>query len=305
MKINVELTLDDLVRSATGAPVDSFLSAESYLTGLRAWTLFSREDVIPACVELVTGLRRTCLWGLYVRALGFCESAVVLGKSPRHYQSLCSAERSVIELYVDMRLLQEDKVPDGVARFVAAVDIQKWKSARRLDDFLRTRPHLDPENTRAASSREFVHKYSGRIDKLRRAYFTDRKGRPTTPDHWTQTDILTRSRLLDEETECLVMESYDFRNFSVHSGLAGVIGMDQSGYEMQCAISLDTLFRCASRCLQVVQKEFQLSEVIEDFSRMSRLLDDIPQLALADLRLQRMGEASRVRILSSQQGDGH
>jgi hypothetical protein len=48
--------------------------------------------------------------GLYCRSVGFCRAASEL-QSVVHQQSLTSAERSVIELYVDMKLVPALKEP--------------------------------------------------------------------------------------------------------------------------------------------------------------------------------------------------
>ncbi len=63
-----------------------------------------------------------------------------------HQQSLTSAERSIIELYIDMELVHRNVIADAIEKFNAFTDYQKLKAARRIDTFsprilLSTRTH--------------------------------------------------------------------------------------------------------------------------------------------------------------------
>jgi hypothetical protein len=75
--------------------------------------------------------------------MGFAQTAVRL-QSPVHQQSLSSAERSVIELWIDMELLHRDVVPEGVEKILAFVDVQKLKARYAPGGFWLSRPRSNP-----------------------------------------------------------------------------------------------------------------------------------------------------------------
>jgi hypothetical protein len=99
--------------------------------------------------------RETILLGLYYRSIGFCRTATQL-KSAVHQQSLTSAERSVIELCVDMELIHRNAIPDAVEKFDAFTDVQKLRAARRIDRFFAENPELDSAPSSASVHREFT-----------------------------------------------------------------------------------------------------------------------------------------------------
>ena len=99
---------------------------------------------------------------------GFCRTAIEL-KSVIHQQSLTSAERSVIELYVDMELVHRNAIPDAVAKVIAFGDSQKLKAARRMDKFFTDNPGLDKQPSKATAHRAFIASEEQRIVQTGRA----------------------------------------------------------------------------------------------------------------------------------------
>ena len=114
-------------------------------------------------LELVD--REKVLLGLYYRSIGFCRTALEL-KSAVHQQALTSAERSLIELYVDMELIHRNVVPDSIEKFLAFADWQKLKAARRMDRFFADHPNLDSQPSKATAHRHFISTNGQRIEQL-------------------------------------------------------------------------------------------------------------------------------------------
>src|SRR5262245_46110513 len=101
MKFVNHLSSEDMLRS-TKIPETASLLAGTWLCLIEGCDLFAMETVNPL-IELWKGMNQremTCA-GLYYRILGFCKTVMLL-KSVVHQQSITSAERSVLELYVDM-----------------------------------------------------------------------------------------------------------------------------------------------------------------------------------------------------------
>src|SRR5207249_2657804 len=126
------------------------LLAGSYCCLLEAIDIFTQDLVNKVTTGLLNpSPRETVLIGFYYRSLGYCRTAIEL-KSVVHQQSLTSAERSVVELYVDMELIHRNVVADGVEKAIAFADVQKLKAAHRMDDFFAGNPGLDSNPSKAA-----------------------------------------------------------------------------------------------------------------------------------------------------------
>ena len=137
MWVEDKLTVDDVQR-ASGIPITPRAVAAAHVALLEACDTVCQEFVIPLIRQVPQPpLRQTALIGLFYRMMGFVQTAAQL-QSPVHQQSLTSAERSVIELWIDMELLHRDVRPDGVEKIVAFVDFQKLKELGGPCDSSRT-----------------------------------------------------------------------------------------------------------------------------------------------------------------------
>ena len=76
-------------------------------------------------------------------------------------QSITSAERSVLELYVDMELLHRDSIEHSVTKVLTFVDFQKLKAAKRVDRFYREHPALAKGRQSRSDHVEVLIRWSG------------------------------------------------------------------------------------------------------------------------------------------------
>lgn len=255
MYIENRLTDDDMQRAHDRSPVPPppTLLAGSYLSLLEAVDIFTEEAVHKLTTTMLSlAPRETVILGLYYRTIGFCRSAIQL-KSAIHQQSLTSAERSVIELYVDMELIYRNVIPSGVEKFTSFTDVQKLKAARRIDRFFSDNPELDLDPSRATAHREFINNHAVRVE----ATVEQLWGKGAKPNHWSGLDLVTRSRKLSKDIKLLVIIDYDRRNFAVHTGLAGILNLSKSNFEFMCASALNLIGDCVLAELHILGKELK------------------------------------------------
>jgi hypothetical protein len=78
-------------------------------------------------------------------------------------------------------------------------------------------------------------------------------GQRAKPERWSGLNLIDRSKILDKDAEYLVIKDYDQRNFSVHTGLAGVVNLNPAAFESMCAFALNLIGDCMlselHRCL--------------------------------------------------------
>ncbi len=288
MYIENHLTDDDMQRAHDISPVPPAptLLAGSYLSLLEAIDIFTQESVHRITTTMLNlSARETILLGLYYRSIGFCRTATQL-KSAIHQQSLTSAERSVIELYVDMELIHRDAIPDAVEKFNAFTDVQKLRAARRIDRFFTENLELDSDPSRAVVHRDFIKNNAPRIEAQTERLW----GKGAKSDHWSGLNLLDRSKKLGKDIALLVVKDYDRRNFAVHTGLAGILNLTQANFEAMCAIALNLIGDCVLGELHILGKEFRFEQAIPRYDEILDELDRVQVYAFADKTLQKAGE---------------
>jgi hypothetical protein len=229
--------------------------------------------------------------GLYYRSIGFCRTAAEL-KSVIHQQSLTSAERSVIELYIDMELIHRNAVPDAIDKFLTFTDYQKLRAARRIDQFFTSNPALDSNPSKATLHREFIANNAATIEAKRDVLW----GVNAKPEHWSGQNLIDRSKKLDKDAEYLVMKDYDRRNFSVHTGLAGVFNLDKTAFEAMCAFALNLIGDCMLAELKILGKELQLKVAVPNYEQTLEKIGNVQVYAFVDKILQSLGEPCRYTV---------
>jgi hypothetical protein len=282
-------------------PPPPTLLAGSYLALLEAIDIFTQESVNPVAQGLLNATNREkIILGLYYRSLGFCRTAIEL-KSVAHQQSLTSAERSVIELRVDMELIHRNLVANGVEKFVAFTDYQKLRAARRIDEFFTRNPGLDTNPSHATPHRQFIQNNTARIEAdVERFWGRNAQGRLNKPEHWSGQNLIDRSATLADEIRLMVIKDYDRRNFAVHTGLAGVFNLTRENFEAMCAIALEIIGKCMVAELHILGDELRLVQAIPNYTQSLDLVDTIQVYAFCDKVLQSLGEPSRFMIYRGQ-----
>jgi hypothetical protein len=268
--------------------------AGSYLALLEAIDIYTQETVTPVVQGLLNpSQREQIVAGLYYRSIGFCRTACEL-KHVVHQQALTSAERSVIELFVDMALIHNNIVDKGVERFLAFTDSQKLKAARRMDAFYIKYPALDSNPSHAAPHRAFIVSDAARVEAERELYWgKDKNGKPIKPEHWSGMDLVTRSMKLGKEIEYLVTKDYDRRNFSVHTGLAGFLNLSKENFEAMCAIALKLIGESMLSELHILGSELRLDQAIPNYQASLAIIDTVQTYSFADRVLQSQGAKQR------------
>jgi hypothetical protein len=285
------LTDDDFqrVHDTCPDPPPAMLMAGSFAALLEAIDIYTIEAVHPVTSGMLALTdREKVILGLYYRSVGFCRTAIALN-SVIYQQSLTSAERSVIELYVDMELVHRSAVPDAVAKVIAFGDWQKLKAARRMDTFFTDNPNLDKQPSKATAHRAFIASEEQKIVQTVAQLW----GANAKPEHWSGLNLIDRSKRLDKDAEYLVMKDYDRRNFYVHTGLAGIFNLSPQNFEQLCMFALSLIGGCILKELEILGQELKLSQAIVGYDAALVALGEVQTLAFADKILQAQGEPPR------------
>lgn len=293
MWIENKLSTEDMERAGKIAEMTPLLMAGAYQSLIDALDTMSQEIVVPLIQQRDDWSQRGLAFiGLFYRILGFARTVRRLN-STVYQQSLTGAERSVIELWMDVELLHQDTLKDGVERFFAFADYQKLRAARRTVDFFAKNPALDETPSSAEPHQQFIATNGVRIDANTLRLWGKPGGKPPKPDHWTGMNVMDRAKRLGRAVELRVIHGYDMRNFHVHTGVAGIIGMPPLAFETMSAQAINNVADCTMSTLRILGKELDLHKSVDVYDKILDDLDDIPMYSVADKILQNAGEPQR------------
>lgn len=285
---------DEDVQRATAIPHTPQMMAEGHTVGLRTISEFMNWCVLPALNTLVSPTpKENALNLLSGRIRLLIESLLVL-TNVRHFQSIVGASRTAIELYVDLHLLARNSIPNGVEKFFAFDRVQRLKAARRMVDFHDRHAGLRERGVDAF--RDYIAQHAAAIDADREQLW----GLGQRPDHWSNINLYKRPEALGAEFERLVNDGYDYRNWQLHSGAAGVNGFSDEVLGAMSSNALNVVHSIAIGMVVLLAEEFHLQATIEDFGIRLEELKLIPGFVMVDIRLRSVGEPQRVRITHPQ-----
>jgi hypothetical protein len=214
-------------------------------------------------------------------------------QSTEHQQSLTSAERSVIELWIDMELLHRDVIPGAVEKFRAFIDFQKLKAARRTVRFFAEHPELDKTPSKATPFQGFIDARAAEVDAAAQRLWPRPDGKRPKPGHWSGASLEARAKMLGIPEELLVLEGYDMRNFAVHTGLVGFLGLDVNAFEIMCAQAVRGISVCMVSALKILGKELNVRAHVDAYDKIIADLEDVPAFVTIDNALRAQGEPQR------------
>ncbi|MCX5636114.1 MAG: DUF5677 domain-containing protein, partial [Planctomycetota bacterium] len=193
---------------------DVICKVNSDLKGLHD---FASQKIIP---KLDTKLRQCkpsikdkAIADTYIRICLSVGSVIKLNESRRDFQALASASRTILELYIDMHLLDKEKINNGFEKFVAFVDAKRFSIAESDRNWSKENkfPFDEMFPERAEYLEEMtIKKMSEKIQQLWK--------KDKTPDHWSGLHMRDRAAKLGRAFVEKYIRLYYLGNWCVHSG---------------------------------------------------------------------------------------
>jgi hypothetical protein len=269
------------------------MMAQGHTVGLRAILEFNNWCLLPSLNTLINPTPKELVLKLLFGRLRLHVETLLVLTDVRHFQSIVGASRTAVELYVDMQLLARNAIENGPDKFFAFDRVQRLKAARRMVEFDDRYPNLRERGVE--TFRAFIVARGAAIDAERVRLWGERQ----KPQHWTNIDFYQRPAGLSPEAEKLVNDGYDYRNWQLHSGAAGVNALNDETLKALCANALNVVHTAAIGAVDLIATGLRVRNTIENFaSRLSRLeeLSLIPGFVMIDIRLRSLGEPQRVFI---------
>ncbi len=287
------LSNEDLER-ATKLTVTPEIMTGAAMSQLKAIEAFWTDMIHPYVHERgALPLRQLALASLGDRLIGHARVVPKLN-SLVYQQTATAAERSVIELWLDIQLLHRNVFADGVERLFAFAEYQKLQSARRTVRFFAEHPHLDDSPSAALPHQTYVTANAARIDARTFDLWGTPGKKPPRPEHWSAMNVPDRAKRVSPEAQLLVLHGYDMRNFAVHSGVAGIMNVPATAQELVFVQSVANVAKCLLETLRIMGTELEISQVVEAYDGIVDYLDDLMAYAVSDAALRLQGEPQRL-----------
>jgi hypothetical protein len=286
------LTNSDFARAAKAEMTPRIITGAN-LSLLNAIESFWIEVIEPFVQEPPeSAFRELAFITLSNRLFGYARTITKLN-SLVYQQSVTSAERSILELWLDIRLLHQNYLPDGPERLFAFAEFQKLAAARRTDAFFRNNPVLDEVPSAAVHHRAFISKNETRIDAQTARLWPTKPGKRPRPQHWTNLTLEDRARAVGPEAQLQCIHGYDMRNFSVHTGVANMMNVPPSALELIFVQSVGNVVKCMQDTLLVLGEELKLRDAIPEYTSILEYFNDVPAHSATDAILRSQGEPQR------------
>ena len=293
MRFENLLTNEDIERAAK-LPVTPQIMTGAAMSQLNAIEAFWTDIIHPHVHQHATlPLRQLAIASLGDRLIGHARVVPKLN-SLVFQQTATAAERSVIELWLDIQLLHRNVFADGVERLFAFAEYQKLKSARRTVRFFAEHPQLDESPSAASPHQAYITANADRVDAQTFELWGTPGQKPPKPEHWTAMNIPERARAVGPEAQLLVLHGYDMRNFAVHSGVAGIMNVPATAHELIFVQSVANISKCLLEVLRIVGLELEIPKSIEAYSGIVDYLEDLMVYAVSDAGLRQQGEPQRL-----------
>jgi hypothetical protein len=229
--------------------------AEQFYAVIKSIREFDRQKLTGILQGLINPTEREqCFLATYYRAAGNIESLLVLN-GPKHFQAAAMLARALYELAVDIKLI--DKIAGGWARMVFFIDVEKFRTARKMIEFAAANPDLAVD---VIPQTEFVKNNENRIAHNRRILWPPKSptAKPRELKHWSGHDLSQRARLLGEPFNELYNSQYPRLSWYVHSGLTGVLYQSSEFFPMVHGYALSLSMSCYSIILETVIREMKI-----------------------------------------------
>jgi len=182
--------------------------AEYYFCSLEAIVQYIQREHISSLIDLEDGrTKKTVLLHLYGRIFQLASSIIKLNDL-NCCQLLGASLRSLLELYIDMQLIKNDTIENGIEKFLSFSNIYEFHSASNLI-------RIDKEIQRPISESSKLIKIVQNSEQIEQKASSLWNKKPNKILHWTDLKFEDRCRKANELE--FFRHVYYYGNMYIHS----------------------------------------------------------------------------------------
>jgi hypothetical protein len=219
------LTIRDIshLKTKNSYACEAYFSAINYTHG------FSEQIVLPVSRSIIKPTDKDkSLINLY-QQIYFIAKTVIHLNDIIYFHNVIASTRMIFELHMDLQLLIDDLIENGVIKYVNFPDLQKYRAAKKLVNFYKQYKSLEHDIS-------LYEKYisENEIELLNIAkeqWGLDKYNKPKIPDHWSGFDGRKRAEIIDKHYsnnvfEDLYLKMYMQYSWHIHSDPTALANLD-------------------------------------------------------------------------------
>jgi len=261
---NQDLTKEDLHK----IPMESSLKA--FYSGCKICTDFSEEVMIPALAGILAPSQKEKILISVYRSIHCWMKAVALLNNTVYFQTVATAARSIFELALDIKLIVDNKIENGLKKFETFHKIEKFRIVEEFAKFQIENP--DMKSSRVSPKRMEIVSDKNKekeMDVLAQLWGKPRKD----IRHWSGLGMRGRVERAGKQYEIFYYESFGLLSIYVHSGLVGTINMSDEGLKAVYGNSAGIIYDMFLTSILMVAKEFKFDKAMPKFEEWMKKLD--------------------------------
>ncbi len=167
----------------------------------------------------------------------------------QHFQAITMIARSLFELSVDLKLI--DKIPDGVDKMIAFVEVEKLRAARKIVKFKQKHPAARVDDSLYQS---YIAGEAARIEATKAKLWPGAK----KIDGFANMNLADRATLAGLEYEEIYEVEQPRMSWQVHSGLTGVANLKPETFTYMAGVGMASCIKSYELILNALIDEFMI-----------------------------------------------
>lgn len=256
-----------LQKSSKNTPEEG---ANAFYQGTRVYSMFINKSILPILnAQLKLNDREKILRGLFIRVVLKLEALMTL-QSPKYFEAVASTLRTIFEIMVDVILISDNTIPNGVEKYYKFVDAQKYEYARKYIDNCDYSKMNEMEKGFYDSSKKHVSDMDAKINFP--VFYQTHWGQDEKPPTWTGKDIFKNA----EDAGCSILYRYIYARicWDTHSGITNILGLEKDYFPSAFALHHGYIHKFTTEIIKRVAREFHLYKVAPGLNKALKTIDD-------------------------------
>ncbi len=196
----------------------------------------------------------------------------------RDFNAVAINCRSIFELMLDIQLLANNLIENGIEKYHSFTKIDRYLQARKLKKFEKQYPEFDGKGIFPKQNRDkFLDEKEAIIEKdLQDLWGKNSIKEAESLSHWSGINIYSRTQKIGKNSEHLYRELYTFLSSFTHAGNTATSGLSEDGLTGVYGISQNFSREFYKESFTTIARIFYLDKAIENFSYIQNFIENAP-----------------------------
>lgn len=268
-----ELSLEEkkeLLKMQTADMANAEESANAFFQTSKIYSSFIQKAIMPVLnTQFDLKDREKLLFGLFIRTFQRLDAITHLD-SPKYFETIASTLRTIFEIMVDIALISDNKISDGVKKYYKYVESQRYEYARKYVENVDCSKLNEMEKSFYTSADKYIKEILDKIDVV--SIYNTYWGQDKPPKTWTGKDIFSNADLAGYDKEYRFI--YARICWDTHSGVTNILGMNKDYFPSTFAINHMFIHKFIANIIRIIAKEFHLYKVAPGLNKSLQTIEN-------------------------------